>query len=116
MLGILHDTSYYAKGMVGGVLACGITHAAMTPVDVAKCNMQVKPAKYTGIGYTIRLLLKEEGSTGRNSVALSDCASQHVVAVSRTSLSLKTIPPTNLHCLDAMPPPPESNSPPVPVP
>ncbi|KAF9014352.1 mitochondrial carrier protein [Hymenopellis radicata] len=59
-----HDTSYYAKGMVGGALACGITHAAMTPVDVAKCNMQVNPAKYTGLGSTIRLLLKEEGSTG----------------------------------------------------
>ncbi|KAF9016126.1 hypothetical protein BDZ89DRAFT_1075865 [Hymenopellis radicata] len=110
MLGISalcpHDTSYYAKGMVGGVLACGITHAAMTLVDVtAKCNMQVNPAKYTGLCSTIRLLLKQEGST---------CV---ILVVRFTySLSLKTIPPTNLHCLDAMPPPPESNSPPVPVP
>ena len=36
-----HDASYYAKCMLGGVLACGITHAGITPLDVAKCNMQV---------------------------------------------------------------------------
>lgn len=27
--------------MLGGVLACGVTHAGITPLDVAKCNMQV---------------------------------------------------------------------------
>ena len=37
-----HDSSYYAKCMLGGVLACGITHAGITPLDVAKCNMQVR--------------------------------------------------------------------------
>ncbi|KAJ3060547.1 Cu/Pi carrier, partial [Quaeritorhiza haematococci] len=35
-----HDSSYYAKCMLGGVLACGLTHAAITPLDVTKCNMQ----------------------------------------------------------------------------
>lgn len=29
--------------MFGGVLACGITHAGITPLDVTKCNMQVCP-------------------------------------------------------------------------
>lgn len=37
-----HDTSYYAKCMLGGVLACGLTHTLITPLDVTKCNMQVK--------------------------------------------------------------------------
>lgn len=37
-----HDSSYYAKCMLGGVLACGVTHAGITPLDVAKCNMQVR--------------------------------------------------------------------------
>jgi solute carrier family 25 phosphate transporter 3 len=50
--------------MLGGVLACGLTHAGMTPLDVAKCNMQVNPKKYTGLGSGLKLLLKEEGSTG----------------------------------------------------
>ena len=36
-----HDSSYYAKCMLGGLLACGLTHAGITPLDVAKCNMQV---------------------------------------------------------------------------
>lgn len=36
-----HDTSYYAKCMLGGALACGFTHAGITPLDVTKCNMQV---------------------------------------------------------------------------
>jgi len=59
-----HDASYYAKCMLGGVLACGITHAGITPLDVAKCNMQVNPLKYKGLGASISLLAKEEGSTG----------------------------------------------------
>lgn len=37
-----HDSSYYAKCMLGGLLACGLTHAGITPLDVAKCNMQVR--------------------------------------------------------------------------
>jgi solute carrier family 25 phosphate transporter 3 len=59
-----HDASYYAKCMLGGVLACGITHAGITPLDVAKCNMQVNPAKYKGLGNSVKLLLAEEGATG----------------------------------------------------
>jgi solute carrier family 25 phosphate transporter 3 len=27
--------------MVGGLLACGLTHAAITPLDVVKCKRQV---------------------------------------------------------------------------
>jgi len=59
-----HDASYYGKCLLGGMLACGVTHAGITPLDVAKCNMQVAPTKYTGLGSTLRLLIKEEGSTG----------------------------------------------------
>ncbi|KAF9475219.1 mitochondrial carrier protein [Pholiota conissans] len=59
-----HDASYYAKCMLGGVLACGITHAGMTPLDVAKCNMQVDPVKYKGLGPTLKTLVAEEGSKG----------------------------------------------------
>jgi hypothetical protein len=38
---IPHDNSYYLKCMLGGVLSCGITHTAVCPLDVTKCNMQV---------------------------------------------------------------------------
>jgi hypothetical protein len=36
-----HDASYYSKCLVGGIIACGVTHTAICPLDVTKCNMQV---------------------------------------------------------------------------
>jgi len=59
-----HDVSYYSKCMLGGALACGLTHAGITPLDVAKCNMQVNPKKYTGLSSGLRLIVKEEGIKG----------------------------------------------------
>lgn len=45
----VHDSTYYAKCMVGGILSCGLTHAAITPLDVVKCRMQTNPEVYTGV-------------------------------------------------------------------
>ena len=59
-----HDTTYYAKCMLGGAIACGLTHAGITPLDVAKCNMQVNPAKYNGLVPSLKTLVREEGSKG----------------------------------------------------
>ena len=39
--GDVHDLSYYFKCMIGGALACGITHTAIVPLDVVKCKRQV---------------------------------------------------------------------------
>ncbi len=67
--------------MLGGVLACGLTHAGITPLDVAKCNMQVNtiasdgdppslhrsqvnPAKYTGSISALKTIVAEEGTKG----------------------------------------------------
>ena len=38
-----HDLSYYLKCMAGGVLACGLTHTAIVPLDVMKCKNQIDP-------------------------------------------------------------------------
>ncbi|TRM65354.1 mitochondrial carrier protein [Schizophyllum amplum] len=59
-----HDFSYYSKCMLGGAVACGATHAGITPLDVAKCNMQVNSSKYKGLGSALSLIAKEEGSGG----------------------------------------------------
>jgi len=59
-----HDSSYYTKCMLGGVLACGVTHAGITPLDVAKCNMQVNPTKYTGSISSLKTIVAEEGAKG----------------------------------------------------
>ena len=39
----VHDASYYFKCMIGGVLACGLTHTAIVPLDVMKCKKQIDP-------------------------------------------------------------------------
>ncbi|RLN97926.1 hypothetical protein BBJ28_00013337 [Nothophytophthora sp. Chile5] len=57
----VHDNAFYGKCMLGGILSCGITHTAMTPLDVVKCNMQVNPAKFTGLVPGIKTIASEEG-------------------------------------------------------
>ena len=38
-----HGWDYYGKCLVGGILSCGLTHLAVTPLDVVKCRMQTMP-------------------------------------------------------------------------
>ena len=33
---------YYALCAVGGALSCGLTHTAVTPLDLVKCRLQVR--------------------------------------------------------------------------
>ncbi len=42
--------------MLGGVLACGITHAGITPLDVTKCNMQVGEFRCVLLQLSLNLL------------------------------------------------------------
>ena len=37
----MFSPAYYAACTVGGTLCCGLTHMAVTPLDLVKCNMQV---------------------------------------------------------------------------
>lgn len=59
---VAHTPQYYSKCVIGGILACGLTHAAITPLDVTKCNMQVSPGKYTGLMSGLRTIVAEEGA------------------------------------------------------
>ena len=45
----VHDMNYYLKCMMGGVLACGLTHTAIVPLDVMKCKKQIDSKFSTGI-------------------------------------------------------------------
>ena len=38
----MYSPEFYAACTAGGVLSCGLTHLAVTPMDIAKCNMQVR--------------------------------------------------------------------------
>lgn len=37
----MFSPAYYAGCTAGGMLCCGLTHTAVTPLDIVKCNMQV---------------------------------------------------------------------------
>jgi solute carrier family 25 (mitochondrial phosphate transporter), member 3 len=49
MGGDKHDATYYGKCMIGGALACGLTHAAIVPLDVMKCKKQIDPTFSKGM-------------------------------------------------------------------
>ncbi|KAJ5998629.1 mitochondrial phosphate carrier protein [Penicillium sp. IBT 35674x] len=42
----LWSPKYYAACTFGGLLACGLTHTAVTPLDLIKCRRQVDPKLY----------------------------------------------------------------------
>eukprot|EP00270_Netrium_digitus_P005892 TRINITY_DN1794_c0_g1_i1.p1 TRINITY_DN1794_c0_g1~~TRINITY_DN1794_c0_g1_i1.p1 ORF type:complete len:364 (-),score=29.10 TRINITY_DN1794_c0_g1_i1:83-1174(-) len=60
----LYSPEFYAACTVGGILSCGLTHCAVTPLDLVKCNMQIDPAKYKSIGSGFGVLFKEQGFAG----------------------------------------------------
>ncbi|KAK3026736.1 hypothetical protein RJ639_042189, partial [Escallonia herrerae] len=60
----MYSPQFYAVGTVGGILSCGLTHMAVTPLDLVKCNMQIDPAKYKSISSGFGILLKEQGVKG----------------------------------------------------
>ncbi|KAK9748263.1 hypothetical protein RND81_02G046200 [Saponaria officinalis] len=60
----MYSPQFYAACTVGGSLCCGLTHMAVTPLDVVKCNMQIDPAKYQNIRSGFGVLLREQGLRG----------------------------------------------------
>uniref|UniRef100_A0A7S0V9K2 Mitochondrial phosphate carrier protein n=1 Tax=Polytomella parva TaxID=51329 RepID=A0A7S0V9K2_9CHLO len=60
----LYSTEYYITCGLGGVASCGLTHTAVTPLDVVKCNMQTNAAKFPSIGTGFSVIVKEQGLAG----------------------------------------------------
>ncbi|KAJ0248885.1 Mitochondrial phosphate carrier protein 2 [Hirschfeldia incana] len=60
----LYSPAYFAACTVGGMLSCGVTHTAVTPLDVLKCNMQIDPSKYKNITSAFKTTIKEQGLKG----------------------------------------------------
>lgn len=60
----MFSPAYYAACTIGGMLSCGPTHMAVTPLDIVKCNMQIDPTKYKNISSGFGILLKEQGIKG----------------------------------------------------
>ncbi|KAM3133705.1 hypothetical protein pb186bvf_014114 [Paramecium bursaria] len=64
MGGDTHDASYYGKCMIGGLLACGLTHTAIVPLDVVKCRRQVFKGLYSSLGDGLSKTYAAEGFAG----------------------------------------------------
>ncbi|KAL6649630.1 hypothetical protein ACP70R_013854 [Stipagrostis hirtigluma subsp. patula] len=60
----MHTPLFYATCALGGILSTGLTHLAVTPLDIVKCNMQVDPSKYRDISSGFGVLLQEQGLGG----------------------------------------------------
>jgi len=62
-----HTLSFYFKCMIGGALACGLTHASVVTLDVAKCRAQAhsKAGRWPkGLIPGVQKIIAEEGVAG----------------------------------------------------
>ncbi|KAJ0174928.1 hypothetical protein K1T71_009069 [Dendrolimus kikuchii] len=57
----MYSNKFFALCAVGGALACGLTHAFVTPLDLVKCRLQVDPKKYRSIFKGFGVSFKEGG-------------------------------------------------------
>ncbi|KAI9336726.1 mitochondrial carrier family [Obelidium mucronatum] len=54
---------YFVKGALAGGICCGVTHGAMTPVDVVKTRIQLEPTVYNkGMVSGFRQIIAAEGA------------------------------------------------------
>ncbi|KAK9456389.1 mitochondrial carrier domain-containing protein [Dipodascopsis uninucleata] len=60
----LYSAEYYWACALGGSVACGTTHASLTPLDLVKCRRQVNPSLYSGNVQGIRSIISTEGAGG----------------------------------------------------
>lgn len=58
------SSKYYALCGFGGILSCGITHTAVTPLDLVKCRLQVNKEKYKSLGQGFKITFAEGGAAG----------------------------------------------------
>ncbi|KAL1651376.1 Cu/Pi carrier [Diplodia intermedia] len=60
----LYSAKYYAACTFGGLLACGLTHTAVTPLDLVKCRRQVDANLYKGNFEAWGKIARAEGFRG----------------------------------------------------
>lgn len=59
----LFSKEYYAACTIGGIIACGPTHSAVTPLDLVKCRRQVDASLYKSNIHGWRTILKTSGDS-----------------------------------------------------
>lgn len=53
--------STYLRFCLSGAVCCSAVHLALTPIDVVKTKLQTDPAKYPGIIYSFKKVLRDGG-------------------------------------------------------
>ena len=53
----MYSPAFYAACTAGGILSCGLTHMSVTPLDLVKCNMQVRFSQIRCIDFIFVLLM-----------------------------------------------------------
>ena len=59
-----HTATYYCKCMIGGSLACGLTHCGINPLDIVKSRRQATPGLYSSTSDGFRKIFAQEGFRG----------------------------------------------------
>eukprot|EP00475_Leptophrys_vorax_P018990 TRINITY_DN2595_c0_g1_i1.p1 TRINITY_DN2595_c0_g1~~TRINITY_DN2595_c0_g1_i1.p1 ORF type:complete len:313 (-),score=90.90 TRINITY_DN2595_c0_g1_i1:138-1076(-) len=63
--GVKRDLSFYAKCSFGGILSCGLTHAATVSLDLHKCRSQAHAGVWPGsLVQGLRQIVAHEGYAG----------------------------------------------------
>lgn len=57
----LYTSEFYSTCVLGGIIACGPTHSAVTPLDLVKCRLQVNPKLYKSNLDGWRTIVRNEG-------------------------------------------------------
>ncbi|KAI5800514.1 putative mitochondrial phosphate carrier protein [Pyronema domesticum] len=60
----MYSPKFYAACTFGGLLACGVTHTAVTPLDLVKCRRQVDSKLYKGNFQAWSMIFRKEGMRG----------------------------------------------------
>ncbi|CCF60687.1 hypothetical protein KAFR_0L00800 [Kazachstania africana CBS 2517] len=58
----LYTKEFYSACTLGGIIACGPTHSLVTPLDLVKCRLQVKPGLYKSNFSGIQSIFRNEGA------------------------------------------------------
>ncbi|KAG9633893.1 hypothetical protein KCU60_g20280, partial [Aureobasidium melanogenum] len=60
----LFSGTYFAACTLGGIIACGPTHTAVTPLDLVKCRRQVDSKLYSSNLQAWSTIFRKEGLRG----------------------------------------------------
>ena len=101
-----YTLGYYAKGALAGGLCCGITHGALTPVDVVKTRMQLSPEIYNkGMVDGFKKVIAQEGSGALLTGLAPTCVGYFIQGAPALSILISIYPAAislrKINCLTA---------------